>query len=255
MTIGMGAKRNQGAPSWMVTFADLMALLTTFFILLLSMSEIDAQKYRAISGALREAFSSGYNLVQRNTQPASGNAPPAVIELPPTPMPERQPSAAPDPTAEAAQNLERFTEGLKGDIAQGLVEVSRNHEGQLQISFRHEAAFESGSADLRPGFVPVIERIGHLITTTRGQVIIAGHTDDRPINTPRFRSNWDLSAARAVSVVHSLLDRRLVDEQRLRVEGFADTRPLVPNTDDLNRARNRRVEIRILDSVTSEPVS
>lgn len=240
-------KSRGGAPSWMVTFADLMALLTTFFVLLLSVSQIDAQRYRQIAGSLERAFGIQW-LIQRSESPGREvlmeGKPESVVE----PV-EMTPPTAPDTTPEPGidHNLHRFRDGLMQDIRQERLEVSRNAEGELLISFRHEAAFESGSEILLPQFHPVIDRIGDLIATTHGTVIVAGHTDDRPISTARFRSNWDLSTARAVSVVHRLLEMHTVEVTRLIAEGFGDTRPLLPNDNDANRARNRRVEIRIKD--------
>lgn len=227
-----------GAPVWMVTFADLMALLTTFFVLLLSISQIDAQRYRQIAGSLERAFGIQW-LEQRSESPGHE----VLMEGKPEGMPDSAAVAEP----QQDHNLLRFRDGLMDALRHDRLEVSRNTEGELQISFRHEAAFESGSDVLLPDFHPVIDRIGDLIATTQGTVTVAGHTDDRPISTARFRSNWDLSTARAVSVVHRLLERHTVAAGRLIAAGFGATRPLLPNDSEANRARNRRVEIRIKD--------
>jgi len=238
-------KKGSGAPPWMVTFADLMSLLVTFFVLLLSVSEIDAEKYRQIAGAMKVAFS-GTAFIQLSTTP--GSTPSATPQTPvPVSPPQPKQEQEPAPADGVDHDLQRFEQGLSEQLKQGLLEVNRNREGELMISFRHEAAFESGSEVLLPQFLPVVDRIAGLIATTHGTVVVAGHTDDRPINTPRFRSNWDLSAARAASVVHRLLEMHKIEPKRLIVEGFADTRPVVPNDNEQNRARNRRVEIRIKD--------
>jgi chemotaxis protein MotB len=244
----MADKQNRGgAPSWMVTFADLMALLTTFFVLLLSVSQVDAQRYKQIAGSLERAFGIQW-LEQRSESPGHEvlmeGKPQGMVDLP-VMAPPAPPEEAEKPAEDV--NLQQFRLELQEDIRQERLEVGRNSEGELLISFRHEAAFESGSDTLLPDFHQVIDRIGHLIATTRGTVIVAGHTDDRPINTPRFRSNWDLSTARAVSVVHRLLELHTVEGTRLIAEGFGDTRPLLPNDSEASRARNRRVEIRIKD--------
>ncbi len=235
-------KKVSGAPAWMVTFADLMSLLVTFFVLLLSVSEIDAAKYRQIAGSLRATFT-GTSYIAVNAPAGSSVAPTPAPVTPAEPTPESPPT----PTDGADHDLQRFEQGLSEELRQGLLEVNRNREGELVITFRHEAAFESGSEVLLPQFLPVVDRIAGLIATTQGTVVVAGHTDDRPINTVRFRSNWDLSAARAASVVHRLLEMHKIEPTRLIVEGFADTQPLVPNDNEQDRARNRRVEIRIKD--------
>ena len=242
----MAARQKRGgAPAWMVTFGDLMAILTTFFILLLSFSKIDAQQYKNIAGSMERAFgvqwikqlaeSRSQGEVQRREQDES------LIEPLKKPMPPR------DPLSELES---RARDRLQPQLDQGLLEL-RRREGELIISFRHEAAFESGSAALVPRFRPIIDRIAGLLAKTEGRILVAGHTDDVPISTPRFRSNWDLSTARAVSVVHQLLEKGRLAADRLVAQGHGASRPLVPNEDAASRAKNRRVEIRIKDEPTA----
>jgi chemotaxis protein MotB len=110
------------------------------------------------------------------------------------------------------------------------------------IRFPGSAAFASGTADLAAEFMPSLGRIGEVLKSANGRIFISGHTDDVPISTERFRSNWDLSAARAVSVAHYLLNDH-IEAKRVIVQGAADSQPLLPNDTPENRARNRRVEI------------
>lgn len=242
------ARRDGGAPAWMVTFGDLMALLTTFFILLLSFAEIDAQRYKQIAGSMERAF--GVQWVRRLTESPQGgevigDRPEEVIEQ--RRKPETEEAPAPPPKPRVPGVLERRMEaGLRPEIAQGLVELRRQN-GELIISFRHEAAFRSGSERLIRHFRPIIDKIARLLADTEGRIVVAGHTDNIPIRTQRFRSNWDLSTARAVSVVHQLLEKGELEPERLVAQGYADTRPLAPNDTPERRARNRRVEVRIRD--------
>jgi len=238
-------QKRGGAPAWMVTFGDLMALLTTFFILLLSFSQIDAQQYKNIAGSMERAFgvqwikklaeSRSQGEIDRREQDKS------LIE------PLDKPAPPPDPLTELQQ---RAQERLQPQLDDGLLEL-RRREGELIISFRHEAAFESGSETLVPRFRPIIDRIAGLLAQTAGQIVVAGHTDDVPISTPRFRSNWDLSTARSVSVVHQLLEKGRLPADRLVAQGHGASRPLVPNEGAASRAKNRRVEIRIKDEPTA----
>ena len=120
-------------------------------------------------------------------------------------------------------------------------------EQQVVIRFSEEATFRSGEANIKPAMIPIIERVVDVLAECRGNVFVSGYTDDRPISSSRFRSNWDLSAARAVSVVHELVLNRQVPAERVVAAGRAETNPLAPNNSPENRALNRRVEIAIRD--------
>jgi chemotaxis protein MotB len=111
------------------------------------------------------------------------------------------------------------------------------------VRIREKGSFPSGSAVLNPGFFDVLDRISAALGRAPGQLVVAGHTDDVPISTARYRSNWELSSARAVTVVHALLDNEDIDPARVLVEGHADSNPLAPNDTAENRAKNRRVEL------------
>jgi chemotaxis protein MotB len=144
--------------------------------------------------------------------------------------------------AEIKQQTDELKGILKDEIADGLVTVEAV-EDKIIIRIQEKGSFSSGSADFNPGFLDVIDRISDAIVRSPGRVVVAGHTDDIPIYTERFRSNWELSSARAVTVVHALLMNPGVTEDRVLVEGHADSKPLVPNDSPENRAKNRRVEL------------
>ena len=114
------------------------------------------------------------------------------------------------------------------------------------IRIQEKGSFGSGSARLDPGFYKVIDRISEVLATRPGKILVAGHTDNIPIRTGRFRSNWELSSARAVTVLHALLRNPRLDQRRVVVQGFADTRPVADNDTPQGRAKNRRVELIIL---------
>ena len=119
---------------------------------------------------------------------------------------------------------------------------------RIVIRIREKGSFPSGDARLNPGFIPILGKIHDVLLETDGRIAVAGHTDNVPINTARYRSNWELSTSRATSVVHELLAPEQMDAERFVLEGYADTRPLVPNDSAANRAKNRRVEIIVLKS-------
>ncbi|PWG63945.1 type VI secretion system protein TssL, long form [Sediminicurvatus halobius] len=261
-----------GSPAWMATFADLSTLLLSFFVLLLSFSEMDVERYKQIAGSLRNAFGvqteqfsreppKGTSFIMRNFSPSPGDPSP-INPMQQSPTRELRQGAQGDgdsaegresgvadmdaeAVAEAAENLEAIQALLAEEIERGLVEVFRNGN-RVVIRIRERGSFPSGSAELIEPFAPVINKIGQALSMTGGDIIVAGHTDSVPISNSRFRSNWELSAARAVTLVHRLRDAGDVDERRFTVEGNGDTEPLMSNDSPLGRAINRRVEITLV---------
>ncbi|WP_029654239.1 flagellar motor protein MotB [Marinobacter daepoensis] len=251
-----------GIPAWVVTFADLMSLLMCFFVLLLSFSEIDAQKFKQIAGELSKAFGVQRDVpaleIPQGTSPIFDTFSPA----PPEPtvvnevrqtttdqQPELQTLKSPADTAvqdaireEMDKNMARILEVLEPAIVDGRINVSEDQR-RIVIRIEEKGSFPSGSAQLTWEFEGLLLDMAEVLADMPGDLAIEGHTDDVPIRTDRFYSNWDLSAARAAAVANVLLARDQVRPDRLRVTGLADTEPRVPNTSADNRARNRRVEI------------
>ena len=115
-----------------------------------------------------------------------------------------------------------------------------------KIDILEKGSFALGSADIKEDFTPVLEKIHDLLLDTNGVIRVAGHTDNLPIATMRFRSNWELSSARAVSVLHALLKSRRLEPSRFVVAGYADTKPVATNDNSFDRSKNRRVDISIV---------
>ncbi|WP_260259571.1 flagellar motor protein MotB [Vibrio intestinalis] len=152
-------------------------------------------------------------------------------------------------SAEASQELETLMEAIKKalqrEIDQGAIEVE-NLGQQIVIRIREKGAFPAGSAFLQPKFRPLVRQVAELVKDVPGIVRVSGHTDNQRIDSELYRSNWDLSAQRAVSVAQEMEKVRGFSHQRLRVRGMADTEPLGPNDTESQRSRNRRVEISIM---------
>lgn len=256
-------KGSAGAPAWMVTFADLATLMLTFFILLLSFAEMDVEKYRAMAQSMAVAFGTD-NVVAEGV----GGSPLTLIESDTVSLPE--PPDTPKEEAEfiddrgASPELTTIPEGIV-DLSQRLIgeledevadeSLSVNYDQQqVVIRFSEQATFNSGEAEIKTDMLPIIDRVVDVVSQCMGDVIVAGYTDDVPITSSRFRSNWDLSAARAVSVVHELVLNRKIPADRVIAAGRAETQPLVPNTSDANRALNRRVEISIREPECDDSV-
>lgn len=155
--------------------------------------------------------------------------------------------------------LESIKKALQREIEQGAIEVE-NLGQQIVIRIREKGAFPEGSAFLQPKFRPLVRQIADLVKDVPGIVRVSGHTDNQRIDSELYRSNWDLSAQRAVSVAQEMEKVKGFNHQRLQVRGMADTDPLGPNDTEAERARNRRVEISIMqgeplysDEVPSAP--
>ncbi|MCB1773213.1 MAG: OmpA family protein [Gammaproteobacteria bacterium] len=143
---------------------------------------------------------------------------------------------------ELAEQFAELQESLELEIEQGLVTLEKK-ETSIIIRIQEKGSFGSGSARLDAGFHKVMDRISAVLASKPGRITVAGHTDNIPISTGRFRSNWELSSARAVTVLHSLLRNKDIAEERVVVQGLADTQPVVDNDSPQNRAQNRRVEL------------
>lgn len=141
--------------------------------------------------------------------------------------------------------LESIKKALQREIEQGAIEVE-NLGQQIVIRIREKGAFPEGSAFLQPKFRPLVRQIADLVKDVPGIVRVSGHTDNQRIDSELYRSNWDLSAQRAVSVAQEMEKVKGFNHQRLQVRGMADTDPLGPNDTEAERARNRRVEISIM---------
>ena len=236
--------KNDAVPEWMVTFADMMTLLLTFFVLILSFSTTDVERYKSIAEAMQSSFGlqelNPLSIIPADNPPKNEN----IIEpLKPQPSTEADDADVENQLESIGNRLEtNFTD----EIEKGVIIVERD-EDHIIIRFPDESAFTSGSDYLEPAVVPVLQKVGQLISEYDMFTIVGGHTDDQPINTDRFRSNWDLSSARAVSVAHELTWLTDLEEEFLYVVGNADARPLVPNTSLENRIKNRRVEILLIE--------
>lgn len=266
-----------GTPAWMATFADLMSLLMCFFVLLLSFSEMDVQKYKQIAGSMKDAFGvqneiqvrdipKGTSIIAREFSP--GKPQPTAIKTVRQVTTENQKQSlqvgTPSPVTglndeQVAQLLEeklqsqlrktradaeKLRQILKADIDAGRIDIESSQQ-LITIRIRERGSFPSGSATLNPEFVPVMTELREALVDISGKISVQGHTDDVPIAGAKFKSNWELSASRALSVTHELIKDALLDEERLMVVGLAATQPYRPNTSAQNRALNRRVEITI----------
>ena len=154
---------------------------------------------------------------------------------------------------ELEDQLQELKQALDQEIKEGVVTLERE-ESSIIVRIHEKGSFGSGSARLDPEFHEVMARISGVLASRPGKITVAGHSDNIPISTGRFRSNWELSSARAVTVLHSMLRNKDIVEERVVVEGLADTRPVVPNDSPQNRAKNRRVELVLTRGIDEQVV-
>ncbi len=244
-----------GAPAWLATFADLMALLMCFFVLLLSFSEIDLEKYKQVAGSMKMAF--GVQREVKDDEIPKGTSIIAQEFSPGKPQPTAIKVMKQETTDDTKDNLDfveamirkevqeladMLEETFEEEIEKGLLEIITEAE-EVKVRIREQDSFPSGSAKLQKSFYPILDRMVSILERTDGRIIVAGHTDNVPISTKYYPSNWVLSSARAASVVHHLAKVKLADPTRIEIRAYADTQPVVPNDTPQNRAKNRRVEI------------
>ena len=229
---------------WLISYADFITLLFAFFVVMYSISSVNEAKYQTFSDSLNTAFTS-----QTNAQPN-----PNVSN-----EQERLLKALVDKRTARLGEQQRKIQDRMNSLAQGLSQVMSPLIEQQQVSvyptprgvvidISASSLFKTGEAVLQPGALQVLHAVSTVLGKEALPIEVEGHTDDIPITTAQFPSNWELSSARASSVVRLLIANG-VPEQRLSVVGLASTQPLAPNDSPTNRARNRRVSITILSPI------
>ncbi len=231
---------DKGAPRWVVTFGDLMSLLLCFFVLLLSFSEMDRQKYKMVAGSMAKAFG-----IQRerkaNDSPKGATIVSLSFDQDLVPQHKREEYIALQAMEALGEELKKALEGkLKGLEDKVEIEVNGN---QTMIRLQGGATFDSGRARIKPSMVPILEEIGRRLKTTDGDIIVAGHTDNVPIYGGRFESNLKLSIGRAAEVAEFMIDQVGIPPERISTMGFGKYRPAYTNDTEDGREKNRRVEI------------
>lgn len=266
--------KSNNSSGWIVTFADLMSLLLTFFILLLSFSETDVQKYEMMAMALAASFGSDALTGQNKAGGSIIFADKPAVPPPPAKSDEQselekefedfgesdiemleEPKEPVENINQIDPSIDKLTENLvdslESEILSNALSVSYD-ANKVVVRFSEATTFTSGSEELKDAMFPILEKIENVLGSCKGEIIVSGYTDNLPVNSSRYRSNWDLSAARAVSVVHQLIFNNKVDANRVSAAGRAETNPLAPNDTAENRAKNRRVEISVFNPVCEE---
>lgn len=238
---------------WLVSYADFITLLFAFFVVMYAISSVNEGKYKVLSNSLTNAF--------KNTTAQPGGQPIAVLQGPPIlPM---KPIAKPDRLAEQKrtekneqrQKMKNVADDIRNAlqplIAQGKVKLLETSRG-VTVEINDSVLFPAGQAKLQPASVSAMLAIAQVLADSDFPITIEGHTDNVPISTPQFPSNWELSAMRATTVLRLFNDGG-VGAERLTAIGYGETRPVETNTTVEGRARNRRVSILIDSNRPEEP--
>lgn len=229
---------------WLVSYADFITLLFAFFVVMYAISSVNEGKYRVMSESIVSAFrnepgtAADAIVMMHSNNPASAamaiQRNPAKIKTDPARLAKK----------EHLRNLAKeLNQALAPLMAEGKVRMAEGALG-LTIDISASALFSPGEARLSPGAVRALDAVGRVLATADFPVRVEGHTDNVPITNPQFPSNWELSAARAASVVRLFIDAD-VDPRRLTATGYADQRPLADNATPEGRQKNRRVAITI----------
>lgn len=288
-----GEEGGGGAPGWIMTFADLMSLLLAFFVLLFSFSSIDDKKYKEIGGSLKVAFGvqrqfeifdklQGINHIAAEF--SSGKPDPKIVNVIPqqyfddnrpyikkfeynqdggSEQNDKQPSeqeskelqeSQKDTAAQMAEiAAKEVGKVLAEEVAQGQLEIE-TEGNKLIIRVKEEPTFPPGSAQALTSLDPILKKISDAVGSSPGRIVVEGHSDNVPISTPQFASNWELSSARAATIVRAMIAQKQLPPERFEVRGLADTRPVASNDTPRDRSKNRRVDIVIeFDALNQVP--
>lgn len=242
---------------WLVSYADFITLLFAFFVVMYSISSVNEGKYRVLSDTLEAVFSDpvrSKNPIQlgevsrgEGDLSAAPGEPEEVdykIELPE--IPNRPPPATEDDIRTINDLTQQLTGALEDMIESEDVTIKQG-EDWLELEIKSRVLFQSGESRLERAAVPVIGKIADILQTSANPIQVEGFTDNNPISTTRFPSNWELSAARAASVVH-LLDRYGIQPDRMSAIGYGEYKPIADNQTEQGRQKNRRVVLVVLGS-------
>lgn len=218
---------------WIVSYADMLTLLFALFVVLYATSDANPQKLQSVRYSIDQAFSVGVLQGSNGASPifdSGGGLTPSISEI-------------------KSNNLAGLTETLDGfaeaNNIEGKIQV-RSDADSITISLADNLLFDSGSADLKPGSQDVLLLVASALSGLPNQMRVEGHTDDIPVNSPDFATNWELSAARASRVLRFLSEQGGIKADQLFLAGYAETQPVGDNATPEGRALNRRADIVIL---------
>ncbi len=225
---------------WLITYSDLITLLLAFFIMMYTFSKQDAQKYQEVSEQLRAIFTGGTSILKTGASTGSKT----VITLP------QSTSSDKDVEKQLEKEIQSMADALDQEHK---ISVFTDERG-IVIRIMDRAFFDEGHAQLKETAKQALSKIAPIIMGSDSPVRIEGHTDNVPIKTNEFGSNWELSVRRATEVVRHLIEKHDFPPERISASGYAEYRPVAPNDTEQNRALNRRIEIILLKPSPADPL-
>jgi chemotaxis protein MotB len=243
---------------WLVSYADFITLLFAFFVVMFASSQADKTKAELMSESVKSAFEEGHFSASMASilggtvhDKGKGNA---QFRGPGGDIKATPPKDIRDKLAELMPSLQRLTSELQKEISEGKIQVSLEQRG-LVISLKQAAFFPSGEDGVADETFDSIGKVAAVIRTLPNPVRLEGHTDSIPIHNSRFRSNWELSAARSIAMLEILAYRFGVNRTQMAISGYAESKPVASNDSEEGRAQNRRVDILIMNErgVQGEP--
>lgn len=250
---------------WMITYADLITLLLIFFVILFAMSSLDTDKYNIVTSSLSESFKSGSPVLEggngildagKTTENKQGNA---AGDVNATATPTIEPGDKTENEAPSARELAFRAQEIKLAELMGVITTyvkENNLEEQIyvadkpqgiEITLSDRFLFDAGKADLKSPALPALQQLSGLFKDIGATISIEGHTDNTPVSAAsRYNDNWELSGARALSVLRFFIDNEGLDPDTFQYAGYADTRPSADNNTVTGKQKNRRVEIIVL---------
>ncbi|CQR48157.1 Motility protein B [Paraliobacillus sp. PM-2] len=249
----------KGAPKWMVTFADMVTLILVFFVLLFSMSQIDLVKFQAVAESFRNRmiFDSYPSTLEmdhptENSEHREQNegSDDTLNNLSDAEDQEQNEQTNSEVMEDNQESLDKLLAEIKTFLRENNLEntitANRTDQGVVLI-LQERILFDTAEAEIKSSGEPFLEKVSLLLGNIPNEIRVEGHTDNRPISTARYPSNWELSGARASSVIRYIIDNSNLDQSRFIAVGYGDTRPIVKNNSEANWRKNRRVEIVILE--------
>lgn len=230
----------EGAPAWLATMGDLMSLLLVFFVLMLSFANMEKQLFLQAMGSIRHALGliseSPGQFQVRSSSPIEWTEKKSTPFLDVMDLDQSKEAPAID-----QKIMQQVQQAISENNLSRIVEAESSERGVI-VRMKGGALFRSGSDDLLPTSFVLLDEVIRITEEFPYQLAIEGHTDDSPISTPRFPTNWHLAAARSIAVLRYMIDAGEIDPSRIAASGYGATRPLVPNDSPDNRRANRRVE-------------
>jgi chemotaxis protein MotB len=241
-------RRHPNHERWLISYADFITLLFALFVVLFAASKADEQKQKMVSESINSAFTALGLFPNASRQPGNAANTTSGAEKPIVPMNivMGEDVLSPAKVQEDLEHIRReLQQSLSNQIAQHTVSIQMGRDG-LVISLREAGFFDSGSAIPKPETLPTLRQIATSLSRTSYNLRIEGHTDNIPIHTTEFDSNWELSTARATRIARLFLELKAMPPARIAAAGYAEFHPVATNATPEGRAENRRVDVVVL---------